>query len=403
MYMLQEMLISLFKAAGFTCDDYRLHERQIENRRQQVVMHRRWVQAIFTYKPETVDSPQAGGPPPMMNPSQAGVRTSAVGLPVAGGDTPAVAHPQARGAPLQAQASAQPIPPPAHMEEVSQLSASPTVAQLAGHQPSPHNSSNRNQQHCTTSGDQALLSVQQAAATDHRPAWQQISAASQHQQSLSRDEAMLPTASQLLQPGCHAQPLDEQQGASSHETLADASDLSSTSGEGQQEPASVCDVSSTVVAAAPGLEAQQEAGVASAHSSATQRQEWEEGGTCLDQEPITGCLFADSSLEEVLLGSCLAVCACATSGCCCAFADHNMADNLVGISRTGCSETHHFSCLHPAQHDAMGLLQCLWLCSFALYGIPTEALPVCRSLARHKSLAAFLSKPALSCMASIKT
>ena len=47
----QDSLISLFTAAGFTCNDYRVHERQIENRRQDVVMHRRWVQAVFTYNP----------------------------------------------------------------------------------------------------------------------------------------------------------------------------------------------------------------------------------------------------------------------------------------------------------------------------------------------------------------
>ena len=42
-------------------------------------------------------------------------------------------------------------------------------------------------------------------------------------------------------------------------------------------------------------------GVAGASSAAAQRQEWEEGGTTPEQEPITGCLFADSTLEEVLL------------------------------------------------------------------------------------------------------
>ena len=48
---LQDSLTSLFQTAGFTCNDYRVHERQIENRRQDVIMHRRWVQAVFTYNP----------------------------------------------------------------------------------------------------------------------------------------------------------------------------------------------------------------------------------------------------------------------------------------------------------------------------------------------------------------
>ena len=357
MYMLQEMLISLFKAAGFTCNDYSLHERQIENRRQQVVMHRRWVQAIFTYTPETVDPPPAATPPqagaalPMMNPLQAGDCPSAIDPSPAGGPPMIVNHPQAQGPPLQAQASARPKAPPAHMEEHSQQSAGSTVAQLASSTPSPQNSSDTNQQQCTASGDQALPSVQHAAATDQQLAWQQQPAASQHQQSLSPDAAMLATASQSPQHGCLAQPIDKQQQARSHQDLAGASDLLSTSYRSQQGLSGICCSSSTVAASAPGLETQRAAGVASACSSATQRQEWEQTRTGPDQEPITGCLFAHSTLEEVLLGSCLAVCAWATISCCCACADQSMVDNVMGIGRTNCSESQPFSCMNPAQHD----------------------------------------------------
>ena len=48
-------------AAGFSCSDYKVHERQIENRRQDIVMHRRWVQAVFTYEPagRTCNQPAA--------------------------------------------------------------------------------------------------------------------------------------------------------------------------------------------------------------------------------------------------------------------------------------------------------------------------------------------------------
>jgi hypothetical protein len=35
---------------GFSCEAMKVHARDIENRRQQVVMHRRWVQAVFTYR-----------------------------------------------------------------------------------------------------------------------------------------------------------------------------------------------------------------------------------------------------------------------------------------------------------------------------------------------------------------
>ena len=319
MYMLQEVLISLFKTAGFTCDDYRLHERQIENRRQQVVMHRRWVQAIFTYKPETVHPPQVRGQPPaveppqagarlpVMNPPQAGERPSAIDPPPTGGPPTVVDHPQAQGPPLQAQETAQPVLPPSHMEEDSQLSASPAIAQLADHHPSPQISSNSSQQHCAASGDQALPSNQQAAAADHQPARQQQPAASQHQQPLSPDAAMLASASQSPQHRCLAQPVDKQQVVRSHQRLAGACDPSSTNDGSQQGSTGACGLSSTVDASAPGSETQREAGVASTCSRVTQRHEWEEGGSSADQEPITGCLFADSTLEEVLPGSCFAV------------------------------------------------------------------------------------------------
>lgn len=47
--LLQASLLGLFCEAGFACADFQIHERQIENRKQQVVMHRRWVQAKFVY------------------------------------------------------------------------------------------------------------------------------------------------------------------------------------------------------------------------------------------------------------------------------------------------------------------------------------------------------------------
>ena len=284
MYMLQEMLISLFKAAGFTCDDYRLHERQIENRRQRVVMHRRWVQAIFTYKPETVDPLLQL---PVVGPLQAG------GPPVTVGPPPVWDPPQAAGPPLQAQVSAQPVAPPAHLEEDSQPNAGPAAMSLPDQAPSPQDSSNTSQ-HSIASGDQAMPSFQQAAATEHQPAWQQQAAAFQHQQPLSPDAALLASASRLPKRGCVAQPVDKQQPFNSQQGPKGAFGLSSTS-DG---------LSSTTDPFAHRL---QEAGMASVSSSAAQRQEWEEGGTSPDQEPITGCLFADSTLEEVLLGSCLAI------------------------------------------------------------------------------------------------
>ena len=41
--------MQLFGNAGFVCKEYKVHERQIENKRRELTMHRRWVQAIFLY------------------------------------------------------------------------------------------------------------------------------------------------------------------------------------------------------------------------------------------------------------------------------------------------------------------------------------------------------------------
>lgn len=42
--------MGLFNDAGFTCENFQIFEREIENRKQQVVMHRRWVQATFVHQ-----------------------------------------------------------------------------------------------------------------------------------------------------------------------------------------------------------------------------------------------------------------------------------------------------------------------------------------------------------------
>ncbi len=54
--LLQESLVKLFLDAGFRCEEYKVHERQIENRQQEVTIHRRWVQAVFTYAPQQADA-----------------------------------------------------------------------------------------------------------------------------------------------------------------------------------------------------------------------------------------------------------------------------------------------------------------------------------------------------------
>ena len=56
-HLFQATLLRLFKDAGFRCVDYKVHERQIENRLREVTMHRRWVQAVFCHAPDQATAP----------------------------------------------------------------------------------------------------------------------------------------------------------------------------------------------------------------------------------------------------------------------------------------------------------------------------------------------------------
>ncbi|GIL67478.1 hypothetical protein Vafri_20875 [Volvox africanus] len=49
-YFSQPEVLSLFKAAGFTCDSVTLHERTVVNHKRDIAMDRRWLQAIFTLR-----------------------------------------------------------------------------------------------------------------------------------------------------------------------------------------------------------------------------------------------------------------------------------------------------------------------------------------------------------------
>jgi hypothetical protein len=59
----QEALVELFAAEGFTCEDVRLQERRIQNRLLGLDMDRRWLQAVFTY------SGSSGGSCPTQTPA----------------------------------------------------------------------------------------------------------------------------------------------------------------------------------------------------------------------------------------------------------------------------------------------------------------------------------------------
>lgn len=252
--MLQEILTGLFKAAGFTCEDYRLHERQIENRRQQVVMHRRWVQAVFTYNPPAQ---------PCLQPT---------------------AHTQARqdehGSDSDARA------PAAADQQPSLESNSSAQAQ---HNSALGSYALPSDQQILATNQQALVRNQQAPATNQQAAGKALLAAPQEsQQPSSPGASVLACAPQPSWPvpSCSSQPCDQQQ----------------QSVQSQQGSQHAPGTTMTTDAVALEQMSQCAAGMAAAASSAvTQKQEWEEGGTTPEQEPLTGCLFADSTFEEVLL------------------------------------------------------------------------------------------------------
>lgn len=255
--MPQEMLTGLFEAAGFTCDDYRLHERQIENRRQQVVMHRCWVQAVFTYNPPAQPCLQPTAP--LTQALQDG-----------------------HGSDSHARAAA------AADQQPSLDSSSSAQAQHSG----------ALGRHALPSDQQALATNQQAPATKQQPAGKASLAAAQTQAQLAaHQESQQPSSPDASALACAPQPSWPVPSCSSQ-----ACDQQQHSVQGQQ--GSQHAPSTEMMTGALALEqmTQCEAGqAAAACSAATQRQEWEEGGTTPEQEPLTGCLFADSTFEEVLL------------------------------------------------------------------------------------------------------
>ncbi|GLI65860.1 hypothetical protein VaNZ11_009491 [Volvox africanus] len=65
-YFTQPEVLSLFMAAGFTCDSVTLHERTVVNHKRDIAMDRRWLQAIFTlrqYQPPPIPLKELLGQP----------------------------------------------------------------------------------------------------------------------------------------------------------------------------------------------------------------------------------------------------------------------------------------------------------------------------------------------------
>lgn len=53
-------LVGMFAAQGFVCESLVTHERDIENRKTEVHMHRRWLQAVFRFDPPAAAAAAAG-------------------------------------------------------------------------------------------------------------------------------------------------------------------------------------------------------------------------------------------------------------------------------------------------------------------------------------------------------
>ncbi|KAL0024741.1 hypothetical protein WJX77_012493 [Trebouxia sp. C0004] len=285
-YFSKESLMKLFLDAGFTCEEYKVHERQIENRRQEVTMHRRWVQAVFTYAapqatphkhisnaPLQVPAEHQSGP----NPNQAADAGHAGSCKTSYGCTSRLSHRQ--------QASSQVDHGDDDDDDVDDdQSALPTTMLVSPASQQP------NLQHCHSTGNgHAGPSGQQQAQIDDSATLELV-----HQQSALPDG--LPAAASSQQ--AHGIAASQQLPENTSRQHPDGPDGMATQRQRQNTGAGA--EPSAIVP--PLHQAEKQYGVAAAQlpPDAVQRQEWEEGGTTPEEGPLTGSLFVENGLQEVI-------------------------------------------------------------------------------------------------------
>lgn len=284
--------MKLFLDAGFTCQDYKVHERQIENRRQQVTMHRRWVQAVFTLAPtqatahghisKQISNALLQVPAELRQTPKLDQATDAGHAGSCRGDSYGCSH----QLPHSQQASSQ--RDMGGDDDDNDQCALPTTM-LAPHATQQANLQRR---HSTGNGHAGPSGQQQTQVSDS------ATAGLLHQQSGLPHG--LPAAASSQQ--AHGIAASQQLPETNNRQHPDGPDGTAT-----QRQRQTTDVGEEPSANLPPLyQGAKQHGTAAAQlpPDTVQRQEWEEGGTTPQEGPITGSLFAEDGLEEVLLYCC---------------------------------------------------------------------------------------------------
>ncbi len=279
--------MKLFLDAGFTCEDYKVHERQIENRRQEVTMHRRWVQAVFTLAPQQASSHKhiSNSTPQEPAELQSGPKpdqaTGAGHADSCRGDS----YGCSCRCPHSQQASSQVDNRDA--DDGDQCALPTTML-------APPASQQSDLQHCHSTGNgHAASSEQQQTQVNDSDTPVEV-----HQQSALPDGLPAAASSQQARGIAASQQLPENYNRQ-HPGGPD--------GTATQRQRQDTDVGVEPSAIQPPLhQGEKQHGTAAAQlpPDAVQRQEWEEGGTTPEERPLTGSLFAENGLEEVLLYCC---------------------------------------------------------------------------------------------------
>ncbi len=278
--------MKLFLDAGFTCQDYKVHERQIENRRQEVTMHRRWVQAVFTLAPQQATAHRHLSNGPLQAPAELHSRPKPNQATGAGhtdscrGDS----YGCSRQFPHSQQASSQVDNDNDDDDDQSALPATmyaPPVSQQ----------SNLQHRHSTGNGHAASSGQQQTQVSDS------ATLGLVHQQSALPDGLPVAAASQQAHGIAASQRLPD----SNNRQHPDGPNGTAT--QHQRQNTGVDEPSAILPPPHQG-ETQHGAAAAQLPPDAVQRLEWEEGGITPEDGPLTGSLFAEDGLEEVLFYCC---------------------------------------------------------------------------------------------------
>ncbi len=276
--------MKLFLEAGFTCQDYKVHERQIENRRQEVTMHRRWVQAVFTLAPQQATAHRHIINGPLQVPAVLQSCPKPNQATGAGHSDSCRGYGCSRQPPHSQQASSQVDNDNDGDDDHDDQCALPAtmLAPLVSQQ------SDLQHWHCTGNGQAGPSGQQQAQVNDS------TTPALVHQQSAVPDG--LPAAAAWQQ--AHGIAASQQWPENINRQHPDGPDGMATQRQRQNTDVGV--EPSAILPPLHQSEKQHGAAAAQLPPDTVQRQEWEEGGTTPEEGPLTGSLFAEDGLEEVL-------------------------------------------------------------------------------------------------------